>query len=352
MGGCGASGCSTPGDRMSTCLDGENPRHTASSCWLTFRVRDWPLRARSPPVSPPHPLRHLPMRGSVGAPPGERGRKGGGGEGRKKGRSQAGIPKGRGLSRSLRAEEVRRPGPSSRRPRPRRCLLGPPCARCPRLPRGWAATAWLAHSLPPDAHGCCCWRPGLGALGASSPRSWQDLLGPARLGPASGTPSALPLSPRPLCPWGPVSRAGLGPLPAPLPLPGLLLARGGRGSCSPGPPGPGHTGQLEHRATWGQGTTLRATGWVGGRTLAARLPGWNGLGPVAWKGPAPHRAAAHCSGHKGEAFGGHSGCPGPGSIQLKGVGAGGGDWRMGRIPAQRPPSLRQCLPPRTEASRV
>lgn len=204
MEGYGASGRSTPGGRMPTCLDGENPRPTASSCWLMFRV-SLATKGSVTPHLPTPPAGPPPNARKRGAPPGERGRKGGGGEGRKKGRSQAGIPKGRGLSRNLRAEEVRRPGPSSRRPRPHRCLLGPPCARCQRLPRGWAATAWPAHSLLPDAHGCCCWRPRLGAPGASSPRPWQDLLGPARPGPASGTPSAPPLSPRPLCPRGPVS---------------------------------------------------------------------------------------------------------------------------------------------------
>lgn len=162
MEGCGASGRSTPGDRMPTCLDGENPRRTASSCWLTFGVRDWPLRAQSPPISPPRPLGHLPMRGSVGAPPGERGRKGGGGEGRKKGRSQAGIPEGRGLSRSLRAEEVRRPGPSSRRPRPRRCLLGPPRARCCGFPKGGQRQPGRLTPCPQTPMGAAAGAPGSG----------------------------------------------------------------------------------------------------------------------------------------------------------------------------------------------
>lgn len=94
--------------------------------------------------------------------------------------------------------------------------------------------------------------------------------------------------------------------------------------------------------------TLRPTGWIDGHTLPAQLReliGCTGAGSPLGCTIVKDTKARHSEVTLG--------CPGPGFTPVRVLAAWGGgvpDWGMGRIPAQRPPSLRQCLRPRTEAS--
>lgn len=205
-----------------------------------------------------------------GLPRRARQEKGGGGEGRKKGWSQTGIPKGRGLSRSVREEEVRRAGPlppwqsPKRRPRTSGYLLVLSQRGCkPGFPEGpgRAGSEGLASSLlaprspwvlllVAQAQGPECWLPTALAdpAGPSQARAGlQDPLSPRSSQRQHRLRSLWPLYPRML------ARSGRPPLLRPrqawVPCQPCTLSQC---SCWPaaataavaGPPEPRRTGQL------------------------------------------------------------------------------------------------------------
>lgn len=196
------------------------------------------------------------MDGSVGASPGEQTGKGRWRRGQEERPEPSRNSAGKGLSRSIREEVVRQAGPlprwqsPKRWPRTSRYLLVPSQRGCkPGFPKGLgrAGSEGLASSLPsprgpwvlllvapaPHGPGRTCW-----AQRGQGQR------------PVPPTPHPLPRGSTGLDPCGhstqgcrdrlvsprPVSTAGMGPLAAAHSLPGLLLAIGGHGSCSSGPP--------------------------------------------------------------------------------------------------------------------
>lgn len=201
--------------------------------------------------------------------------------------------------------------------------------------------------LAPRSPGRTCWtaahtHPFLEAAGAWIPT--------ATLPEDAGTGS--PATP-------PVSMLGQsGATPARHPLPVLLLASSGRGSCTQGCQSHAARASTSIRLCGGRGMTLRPH-WAGRWPHTANPVGKTELiGSLGMEGSGLPTGGTIVKDTKAKHSEATLGCPGPGFTLLKGVGCWGrggvgcltGGWAGSQ--AKGPPSFHQRLPPRTEARRV